>query len=79
VARCERRTMRMRISFLEKRRWKSLANVMPMVSANEARARACAAMTETTDERMERLARASSVDGLAGHRGAIDGGMGNTL
>jgi hypothetical protein len=54
-----------------------LANVMPMVSANEARARACAAMTETTDERMERPRRASS--GLVGHRGVIDGGTGDTL
>ena len=71
--------MRMRISFLEKRRWKSLANVMPMVSANEARARACAAMTETTDARLARLKRAFSVDGLVVDWGVIDRETGNTL
>jgi len=31
--------MRMRISFLEKRRWKSLANVMPMATVDVLRAR----------------------------------------
>ena len=59
--------MRMRISFLEKRRWKSLANVMPMVDAYEARARACAAMHETNDDDDERLeCTCLSMDGLIG-------------